>query len=252
MILMGERRAEERHDPVAHDLVHGALVAVDGLHHAFEHGVEELLRILGVAVGKQLHRALDIGEQHGDLLALTLEGCPGGEDLVGKVLGRVSSGETKRGIAATGRQRASRIGGRTWLRRTRSCRSERRRAPAASAHCSQNFASAAFSCSQLGHFIARPGPNSGYVARVACGRPATRHMFSFARQGRRREDARPQTERGEPHGEGAGDGARGGKRRRRTARSARAVAPNAPRRPDGSRRVLASPCAWPSRGAAGD
>ena len=87
MILMGERRAEERHDAVAHHPVHGALVAVDRLHHAFEHGVEELLRILGIAVGKQLHRTLDIGEQHGDLLALALEGCPRGEDLVGEVLG---------------------------------------------------------------------------------------------------------------------------------------------------------------------
>ena len=78
MILMGDRRAEERHDPVAHNPVHGALVAVDRLDHAFEHRVEELLRILGVAVSKQLHRTLDVGEQHGDLLALTLEGCSRG------------------------------------------------------------------------------------------------------------------------------------------------------------------------------
>ena len=77
MILVGERRAEEGHDPVAHNPVHGALVAVDRLDHAFEHRVEEeLLRILGVAVSKQLHRTLDIGEQHGDLLPLTLEGRP--------------------------------------------------------------------------------------------------------------------------------------------------------------------------------
>ena len=55
-------------------LFDGALVAVDGLDHAFEHRVEELLRVLGIAVGKQLHRPLDVGEQHGDLLPLTLEG----------------------------------------------------------------------------------------------------------------------------------------------------------------------------------
>ena len=73
MVLVGERGAEERHDPVAHDLVDGALVAVDGFHHALEHGVEELARLLGIAVGEQLHRALQVGEEHGDLLALALQ-----------------------------------------------------------------------------------------------------------------------------------------------------------------------------------
>ena len=53
MILVGDRRAEERHDAVAHNPVHGPLVAVDCLDHAFEHRVEELLRILGVAVRNQ-------------------------------------------------------------------------------------------------------------------------------------------------------------------------------------------------------
>ena len=89
VVLVGERRAEERHDPVAHHLVHRALVAVDGLHHALEHGIEELARLLGIAVGEQLHRALEVGEQHGDLLALAFEGGLGGEDLLGEVLGGV-------------------------------------------------------------------------------------------------------------------------------------------------------------------
>ena len=78
MILVGDRRAEEGHNPIAHNPVHGALIAVDRLDHAFEHRVEELLRVLRVAVSKQLHRALNIREQHGDLLPLTLKGCPGG------------------------------------------------------------------------------------------------------------------------------------------------------------------------------
>jgi hypothetical protein len=46
---------------------------VDGLHHSFEHGVQNLSRLLGVAVGEQLHRALEIGEEDRDLLALALE-----------------------------------------------------------------------------------------------------------------------------------------------------------------------------------
>jgi len=92
MILMGNRRTEEGHNPIAHNSVHGALVAVDRLNHALEYRVEELLRVLGVAVSKQLHRALNIREQHGDLLPFTLEGCPGGEDLIGKMEGRVILG----------------------------------------------------------------------------------------------------------------------------------------------------------------
>ena len=51
MILVGDGRPEQRHDPVAHHLVHGPLVAVDRLHHALEHRVEELARFLGIAVG---------------------------------------------------------------------------------------------------------------------------------------------------------------------------------------------------------
>ena len=75
MVLVGEGRAEERHDPVAHHLVDGALVAMHRLHHPLEHRVEELARLLGVAVGQQLHRALEVGEEHGDLLALAFEGA---------------------------------------------------------------------------------------------------------------------------------------------------------------------------------
>jgi hypothetical protein len=40
--------------------------------------IENLARLLGIAVGQQLHRALEIGEQHGDLFALALEGAGAG------------------------------------------------------------------------------------------------------------------------------------------------------------------------------
>ena len=92
VILVGDGGAEQRHDPVAHHLIDGALVTVHGLHHVLEHGVEKLARLLGVAVGEQLHRALEVGEQHGDLLALAFEGGLRGEDLLGEVLGGVRLG----------------------------------------------------------------------------------------------------------------------------------------------------------------
>ena len=52
VILVGQRGAEERHDPVAHDLVDRTLVAVDRFHHPFEHGIENLPPLLGIAVGQ--------------------------------------------------------------------------------------------------------------------------------------------------------------------------------------------------------
>ena len=52
VVLVSERRAEDRHEPVAHELVDRALIAVNSLHHAFEDGVEELACVLGIAVGE--------------------------------------------------------------------------------------------------------------------------------------------------------------------------------------------------------
>src|SRR5262249_29377600 len=55
--------------------------------------------LLRVAIGQELERALEVGEEDGDLLALALEGGPGGEDLVGKVLRGVGvrGAEARRG-----------------------------------------------------------------------------------------------------------------------------------------------------------
>jgi hypothetical protein len=90
VILVGKGGAKEGHNPVAHDLVHGALVAVDGLHHPLEDGIEKLPSFLGVPVGKQLHRAFEVREQHGDLLPLAFEGCLRRQDAFGEVPGGVS------------------------------------------------------------------------------------------------------------------------------------------------------------------
>jgi hypothetical protein len=41
VIFVRERRAEQRHDAVAHHLVHRAFVAMHGFHHPLEDGIEE-------------------------------------------------------------------------------------------------------------------------------------------------------------------------------------------------------------------
>jgi len=100
VVLVGERRAEERHDAVAHHLVDRALVTVHGLNHPFEHRVEKLARFLGIAVGEQLHRTLQVSEEDRDLLALAFEGRLRGQDLLGEALRGVGFGRRVARLAA--------------------------------------------------------------------------------------------------------------------------------------------------------
>jgi hypothetical protein len=47
--------------------------AVDGRHHALQHRVKERASLCWVTVGQAFHGALEVGEQHGDLLALAFQ-----------------------------------------------------------------------------------------------------------------------------------------------------------------------------------
>jgi hypothetical protein len=76
-------------------LIDRPLVAVHGLHHPLEHRIEELPRLLGVPVGQQLHRALEVGEEDRDLLALALERALRGEDLLREVLRSIRLGRRR-------------------------------------------------------------------------------------------------------------------------------------------------------------
>jgi hypothetical protein len=69
VILMRNRRSKQGHNAIAHDLVHGPLIAMHGRHHALQHRVEQLPRLLRVAVGQEFHGAFEIGKQHRNLLA---------------------------------------------------------------------------------------------------------------------------------------------------------------------------------------
>jgi hypothetical protein len=62
VVFMGQRRAEEGHNPIPHDLVDGALVAVHGLDHALQDRVQRLLGLLGMALCQQLHGPFEISE----------------------------------------------------------------------------------------------------------------------------------------------------------------------------------------------
>ena len=156
VVLVGERGAEERHDPVAHHLVDGALVAVDGLHHVLEDRIKELPRLLGVAVGEQLHGALEVGEEHRDLLALALQGGLRGQDLLGEVLGGVGLGE--RTVPVRGSQLPGRAphSGRTWRQRGADVPQCAQAACQRGAALQAELRCGGFSCWHRGHCILEP------------------------------------------------------------------------------------------------
>ena len=81
MVFVGQRRPEQRHDAVAEHLVHRALVAVHGVHHGVQGRVQDGRACFRVEVADQLRRALEVGKQHRDLLALAFQGAAGGENL---------------------------------------------------------------------------------------------------------------------------------------------------------------------------
>ena len=72
MVLVRDRRAEQREDAVAGGLHDVAVVAMDRVDHQPQRRIDNRARLLGVEVLHQLHRALDVGEQRRDRLALAL------------------------------------------------------------------------------------------------------------------------------------------------------------------------------------
>src|SRR4030095_6359980 len=150
-------RAGRRPPPTPH-LLESALVTMDALHHPFEHRVEDLSRLLGITVGEQLHRALEVGEQDGDLLALALERGLGREDLFGEVLGVEVSGVLKRGppvvCDATGSPHSKQNFAPAGSSLRHFVQISATRAP----HSRQNFAWGGFACWHRGHFISSLHP----------------------------------------------------------------------------------------------
>ena len=86
MVLVSDRCAEERHDPIAHVLIHGPFEAVHAVGEDREEALHDPVPVFGVDRLGEIHRPLNVGEQHRHLLPLALEGTAGGEDLLDEVL----------------------------------------------------------------------------------------------------------------------------------------------------------------------
>ena len=89
MVLMSDGGAEQRHEAIAQELVHVAFVAVNGIEGQLEELVQDIVHGLGSELLGHAGRVRQIAEQHGDLLAFTLEDGTGREDLFGEMRGGV-------------------------------------------------------------------------------------------------------------------------------------------------------------------
>jgi hypothetical protein len=86
---MGDRGAETRRPPVVPSSVDNPFMGADCTHRALKPRHKERSGIVGLPVGEPRERSLRGGEQHGDLLALALQGTPRSEDLLGQMRGSI-------------------------------------------------------------------------------------------------------------------------------------------------------------------
>jgi hypothetical protein len=91
-VLERNRGAEERQDPIAEELVHGALVAVHFLEQEPEGAIHERVHLLGPEALGQRRRVAKVCEEHGHVLALAFKGAPAREDALGQMLRCVGAG----------------------------------------------------------------------------------------------------------------------------------------------------------------
>jgi hypothetical protein len=73
MVFMSHRCAEQCEDAVAGGLGDITAVPAHCLHHQLERRIDDGAGFFGVEVLDQIHRSFDVGEQHSDCLALTLD-----------------------------------------------------------------------------------------------------------------------------------------------------------------------------------
>ena len=85
MVLVGDRRTKQRHDPIAGELVHGPLETVNAVAEDREEVLHDPPPHLRVCLLGEIHRPHDVRKQHRDLLVLTVEVRTCTQDLLGQV-----------------------------------------------------------------------------------------------------------------------------------------------------------------------
>src|SRR5204863_3909253 len=86
-----DRRAEHRLDLVADELQHEAAMRADGRLHLGEIAVEVAHDLPRLARFDPRREVAEVGEEHGDLALLALDGDPAGKDLVADLAADVTA-----------------------------------------------------------------------------------------------------------------------------------------------------------------
>ncbi len=90
MILMRDRRPEQRHEPIAEELVDRALIAVHlGERHP-EETVDHQVKLFRPQLRRKRTGPHYVAKKHAHLLALTLDRAPHGQDLLAEMPRRVT------------------------------------------------------------------------------------------------------------------------------------------------------------------
>src|SRR5262249_9823362 len=92
MILVADRRSEDRHDPIACVLVNRALEAVNAVSEDAKETVHDSVPLFGAQLRRELHRTLHVRRVDRMLLALACEGAARRQDFLGEVFRRVGAG----------------------------------------------------------------------------------------------------------------------------------------------------------------
>ena len=87
VIFMRQRRAEQRHDAVAQNLIDGAFVAVHCIHHDMQDRIEILAHLFGIELFHHAGRTADVGEQYGHVFALPFDEASRRQNFFRQVLG---------------------------------------------------------------------------------------------------------------------------------------------------------------------
>ena len=106
MVLVRDRRAEHCHDPIAHVLIDRALEAVNSVGQDREEALHDPVPVLGIDRLREIHRALEVGEENGHLLALAFQRASRRQDLLGEVLRGIGRRGPNRGRLFTQRSTA--------------------------------------------------------------------------------------------------------------------------------------------------
>jgi len=110
VVLVRNRSPKQRHDAVAGERVHRALEPIHAVGGNLEEILDDTKPLFGIEAFGEVHRAFDIGEQDGDVLALAFQRGFRLADLVGEMLGwerRVRGGRF--GRRRGGRQRRAAV-----------------------------------------------------------------------------------------------------------------------------------------------